>query len=76
MTILQKEMAQRSEVIKNMGYLMAAGLVNITPENESIFQTAMAAMLEANEQDAKMQNETFERMPWLKRMVEQEAMRA
>lgn len=69
MTILQKEMAQRSETIKNMGYLMAAGLVDIAPDNESVFQTGMAAMLEANEQDAKTQNETFERMPWLKRAV-------
>lgn len=72
MTILQKEMAQRSEVIKNMGYLMAAGLVDITPESERVFQSGMAAMMEANEQGRRQQNEVFEKMPWLKRMVEKE----
>ena len=72
MTIMQKEMQQRSEAIKNMGYLMAAGLVDITPESERVFQSGMAAMMEANEQGRRQQNEVFEKMPWLKRMVEKE----
>ena len=70
MTVLQKEIAQRSDAIKNMGYLMEAGLVDITPDSESILQCGLVAMLEANEQDTKLQNEAFERMPWLKRVAE------
>ncbi|MDO4305960.1 MAG: hypothetical protein Q4C77_03935 [Eubacteriales bacterium] len=76
MTILQKEMAQRSDAIKNMGYLMVAGLVDITPENESLFQSGLVAMLEENEQDRKQQNEVFEKMPWLRRIAEKEAAEA
>lgn len=72
MTILQKEIAQRSEAIKSMGYLMAAGLVDITPESESLFQSGLVAMLEENEQDRKQQNEVFEKMPWLKRLAGKE----
>lgn len=72
MTIMQKEMQQRSEAIKNMGYLMAAGLVDITPESERVFQSGMVAMIEANEQGRRQQNEVFEKMPWLKSMVEKE----
>lgn len=51
MTILQKEVQERSQAISTMGNLMAGGVVDITPECESIFQTGLAAMIVANEQN-------------------------
>lgn len=72
MTILQKEMAKRSVAISRMGHMMAAGVVDITPEAESMVQQGLVAMLEANEQDAKAQNEAFEKMPWLEKGAKKE----
>lgn len=48
-TILQKEMAERSRAIETIGYRMAAGLATITSENESAIQRGLSALLEANE---------------------------
>ena len=70
MTILQREIQKRSQVISDMGYWMIMGLVNITPENESFLQTGLAAMLEANEKDRAAQEETFEKRPWLRMVAE------
>lgn len=56
MTILQKEIQEHSRAIIAMGNLMAGGVVDITPETESIFQTGLAAMIIANEQDKAVQN--------------------
>lgn len=56
MTILQKEIQERSRAIIAMGNLMAGGVVDITPETESIFQTGLATMIVANEQDRAVQN--------------------
>ncbi len=70
MTILQREIQKRSQVISDMGYWMIMGLVNITPENESFLQTGLAAMLEANEKDRAAQEETFEKRPWLRTAAE------
>ena len=61
MTILQEEMAKRSEIITNVGYLMSAGLVDITPNTESLFQRGLVTMLEVNELVRKQQNEAFEK---------------
>ena len=44
MTILQKEIQERSRAISTMGNLMVGGVVDITPETESIFQTGLTAM--------------------------------
>lgn len=57
MTILQKEIAERSTTINGMGHLMMSGLVDITPDSESIMQTAMTIMLALNEHDRKMVEE-------------------
>ena len=72
MTVLQKEINDRSEAINRMGHLMAAGLVTITADNESVFQTVMAVMIEENEQSRRQQEEAFKQMPWLKVMVKKE----
>lgn len=56
MTILQKEIQERSRAISTMGNLMAGGVVDITPESESFFQTGLAAMIIANEQDKAVQD--------------------
>ena len=72
MTVLQKEINDRSEAISRMGHLMAAGLVTITADNESVFQTAMAVMIEENEQSRRRQEEAFKQMPWQKVMAEKE----
>lgn len=72
MTILQKEMNDRSYVINRVGYLMAAGLVTITADNESDFQTVMTAMIEENEQTRRLQEESFKQMPWLRRLDKKE----
>ena len=48
MTILQKEIAERSRVIEEMGRLMAAGSAVIAPENESLMQNAIVTMLIVN----------------------------
>lgn len=70
MTALQKEINDRSYAINRMGHLMAAGLVTITADNESVFQTVMAVMIEENEQSRRRQEETFKQMPWLKKEKE------
>ena len=67
MTILQKEINNRSDAINRMGHLMAAGLVTITADRESVFQTAMAVMIEENEQNRRQQGEVFKQMPWLEK---------
>lgn len=67
MTILQKEINNRSDAINRMGYLAAAGLVTITADNESVFQTAMAVMIEENGQNRRRQREVFKQMPWLEK---------
>lgn len=72
MTILQKEICNRSDAINRMGYLMAAGLLTITADNESVVQTAMTAMIEQNEISRIRQEEAFKQMPWLKRLAEKE----
>lgn len=72
MTILQKEIQERSQVINNMGHLMASGPVSITTENESLLQTGLVAMLEANEKDKAAQEEVFERWPWLRAAAERQ----
>lgn len=70
MTIFQKEMAQRSLAISIMGNLMLTA--PIEPEAETFLQKGLTAMLEANEQDAKAQNEAFEKMPWLEKAAQKE----
>ena len=72
MTILQKEINNRSVAINRIGYLAATGLVTITADNESVFQTGMAAMIEVNEQDRRRQEEAFNQMPWLRKLTEKE----
>lgn len=72
MTVLQKEINDRSEAINRMGHLMATGLVTITADNESVFQTVMAVMIEENEQSRRRQEEAFKQMPWMKVMVKKE----
>lgn len=67
MTIIQKEINNRSKAINRMGYLAAAGLITITADNESIFQTAMAVTIEENEQNRRRQGEVFKQMPWLEK---------
>lgn len=74
MTILQKEIQKRSQAIRTMGNLMAGGIVDITPENESIFQTGLVAMMEANEKDKAVQEEIFKNRKWLRKaVIKQEA---
>lgn len=53
MTILEKEIKERAAVINGMGYLIMAGLVDITADNESLLQTAMTAMIVLNEREKK-----------------------
>lgn len=55
MTILQREICERSSAIERMGYLMAAGAADITPENERYVQEALAFMLEENEEAREIQ---------------------
>ena len=69
MTILQKEIQKRSEAISTMGNLMAGGVVDITAENESIFQTGLVAMMEANEKAKTVQEEAFKNLKWLRKSV-------
>lgn len=69
-TILQKEIAERNRIIETMGHMMAAGLSDITPENESAIQRGLTALLEVNEHAELMQQEAFEKYPWLKRAAE------
>lgn len=73
MTILQSEMNERSKAIQTMGDMMAAGMIDITPENEGLIQEGIAAMISANEEAERMQEETFRKMPWLGRAVERRA---
>lgn len=74
MTILQKEIQKRSQAISTMGNLMAGGIVDITPENESIFQTGLVAMMEANEKYKAVQEEIFKNRKWLRKaVIKQEA---
>lgn len=61
MNILQKEIQERSQAISTMGNLMASGVVDITPETESIFQTGLAAMITANEQDKAVQDRVLKK---------------
>lgn len=62
MTILQKEIQERSRAISTMGNLMAGGVVDITPETESIFQTGLTAMITANEQDKAVQDRVLKKV--------------
>ena len=73
MTILQREMSERSKAIQRMGDMMAAGMLDITPENESMIQNGIAAMISANEEAEKLQAETFRKMPWLRISAERSA---
>ncbi len=73
MTILQREMSERSKAIQRMGNMMSAGMLDITPENESMIQNGIAAMISANEEAEKLQAETFRKMPWLKISAEKSA---
>lgn len=70
MTILQKEIQKRSEVISDMGDLMIMGFLNITPENESLLQKGLVAMMEANENDKALQENAFEKWSWLRTTAE------
>lgn len=72
MTILQKEIQKRSWAIENLGNLMAMGLIDITPESESLLQTGLVAMLEVNERDKAAQEEAFEKWPWLRKTAERQ----
>ena len=73
MTIMQREIIERSKAIQRMGDMMAAGMVDITPENESVIQNGIAAMISANEEAEKLQAETFCKMPWLRISAERSA---
>lgn len=73
MTILQKEIAERSRVIEEMGRLMAAGSAVIAPENESLMQNAIVTMLIVNEEQRRLQEEAFQKMPWLRKAAERNA---
>lgn len=73
MTILQKEIAERSRVIEEMGRLMAAGSAVIAPENESLMQNAIVTMLIVNEEQRRLQEEAFQEMPWLRKAAERNA---
>lgn len=70
MTISQKEIRQKSEVINRMGYLMSAGLMDINSDNESIIQRVMTMFIVENEENRKRQEEAFNKMPWLKKLRE------
>ena len=73
MTILQKEIAERSRVIEEMSRLMAAGSAVIAPENESPMQNAIVTMLIVNEEQRRLQEEAFQEMPWLRKAAERNA---
>ena len=70
MTMLQKEIRQKSEDINRMGYLMGAGLMDINSDNESIIQRVMTIYIVENEENRKRQEEAFNKMPWLKKLRE------
>lgn len=52
---IRKEINNQSKAINRMGYLAMAGLITITADNESAFQTGMAVMIKENEQNHKRQ---------------------
>ena len=69
----EKEMTILQKVIEEMGRLMAAGSAVIAPENESLMQNAIVTMLIVNEEQRRLQEEAFQKMPWLRKAAERNA---
>ena len=55
MTILHREICERNMAIERMGYMMGAGVLDITAENEKYFQEAMVLMMEQNREAREIQ---------------------
>lgn len=70
MTIMQKKIIDTSEKINRAGYLMAGGLVDITPDLESIMQRALVMFIEENEKNREAQERILQQISRLKRLDE------
>ena len=70
MTVMQKEIETTSNFISQLGYRAGFGLCDMPPELEPYFNRAMTSLIAANEEKRKMQEETFQQMPWLRKLSE------
>lgn len=72
MTILQREIHLRSELLNSMGYQIFLGYADITPESERRLFSVFTDLMEINERQRVAQEEAFTKYPWLREHIRKE----